>query len=869
MQRIRLRPKRLWAVSGAVELLLGTVLFVFGRDIPSLAEAGPRLFTASVLLVCGGLVLLLMARLPMDAKVRRALVFIPILPLFILSLALRSDPLKPLMLMVMLLVLLISPWLPEGQRERRNAAVIWADLPATVLGFLLVLAGLRFLITPDRFTPEAYSLAGYIPWLFGLLALAGAAALLSPLTGRSLLEPWTFAWRITGGLVPALLAALSILVRSWDSLVFWGIWALVILRGIPVRGWITDRDEGVEDLERVQEDQIQYMERVLEVWMWAVILMVMIVSTLGEHAAVGRWITTIFVLGMGIYNALMHLVLPDLGSPERRIFWHLLFLTVAVGFLMMSPEPVYQNFLAVLVITPFLAARLLGVRHGLLLLGTALVMSALGDVVDWFITGKRMGPSGLAAVGFILIKFAILIIAGWLGIHSAVEQRRLVRELDQARAAQKAQIRQLEQLANYDSLTGLFNRRRFREELDRVVAAALKRGTSGALFFLDLDGFKYINDSLGHQAGDELLKGVAQLLKANVRGRDTVCRLGGDEFAVILPEATREEAVAVANRILEAARRHKIVYNGHQMKVTPSIGIVLFPEHGVHSEELISHADVAMYQVKESGRNGIHVFTPENAEIGVTKLAWEKRIRDALENDGFVLYAQPIVQVSTRQVAMYELLLRMAGEGGEMIAPRAFLSVAERFGLIQEIDRWVVRKAIQLVAKYRRSRQFALAVNISGKSLADPELLPLIRRELRITGIDPRQIVLEITETAAIHDVARAAQFINTLRHEGFRFAVDDFGTGYSTFAYLKQLNVDFLKIDGNFIRDLSRDERDRLFVSSLVRIAKGFGMETVVEFVDNAETFAMLKKLGVDYAQGYYLGRPAPLAQVLQSAEA
>jgi diguanylate cyclase (GGDEF)-like protein/PAS domain S-box-containing protein len=425
---------------------------------------------------------------------------------------------------------------------------------------------------------------------------------------------------------------------------------------------------------------------------------------------------------------------------------------------------------------------------------------------------------------------------------------------------------QLVHLANHDALTDLFNRRRFGEELTRQLAQAQRYGTPGALLFIDLDQFKDLNDSLGHRAGDELLTRLAVLLRERLRETDVVARVGGDEFAVLLPHTDGEQAEAVAEQLLEMIRRYTFVVAGQPIHVTASMGVAFFPEGEAAADDMFSRADLAMYDAKEKGRNGYRIYKPNGewrAQIE-QRLGWQHRIREALKKNRFALYAQPILDLSTNEVSQYELLLRLDG-GGKTVAASAFVDVAERFGLIQEIDRWVVRRAIQLISKHQQDgRDVRLEVNLSGKAFADPELLPLIRRELKATAIDPASLVLEVTETAAIANISEAQKFVATLKGLGCRFALDDFGVGFSSFYHLKHLPVDYLKIDGSFIQQLPGSPVDQHLVQAMVQVARGLGKQSIAEFVSDEETEHLLREYGVDYAQGYYIGRPRKVVGML-----
>lgn len=424
---------------------------------------------------------------------------------------------------------------------------------------------------------------------------------------------------------------------------------------------------------------------------------------------------------------------------------------------------------------------------------------------------------------------------------------------------------QLEYLADHDALTGLFNRHRFNLEVAGRVECALRTGTHGAVLFLDLDNFKYINDTLGHQAGDEVLALLPGILRRHLGEGDVLARLGGDEFAILLPDADAAAAQGVAREILQSVRRQDIQVAGERVEFTVSIGIALFPEHGTTVEELLARADLAVHRAKEEGRNRVSLYTLDAEWLAEAraKLAWEKRIRQALEQDRFVLHFQPILDLRHPAASRFEALLRMAGEDGGVNPPGDFLGVAERFGLIHEIDRWVARAAIRFLAGERRAgRRLCLEVNLSGKAFDDAELLPLIQEELSRSAVDPADLVWEITETAAVANIHKAQEFIRTLKSLGCGFALDDFGVGFSSFNYLKHLPVDYLKIDGGFIRDLPRNPVDQHLVRAMVEVAHGLGKRTIAEFVGDETTLRLLRDYGVDYAQGYFIGRPEPRAR-------
>ena len=424
---------------------------------------------------------------------------------------------------------------------------------------------------------------------------------------------------------------------------------------------------------------------------------------------------------------------------------------------------------------------------------------------------------------------------------------------------------ELRHLADHDPLTGLLNRRRFEQELDRHVAEVARYGARGALLVLDLDHFKYVNDALGHHAGDELILSVAALLQDRLRETDTIARLGGDEFAVLLPNADVDAAEHVAGTLVRAIREEATVVAGdRRRRVTTSVGIAPFGDSDLTGEELLIEADLAMYEAKEAGRDRYVVVSPDaqRPERIRERVSWLERLRAALDDERFVLHAQPIRDLRTGEVHQHELLLRMLDDHDELIAPGAFLPLAERFGLAPEIDRWVVGQAIELIAS-DPDGDVALGINLSGPSLNDTELLFLIETELARTQVDPRRLVFEITETAAVANIPLARRFAERLTQLGCRFALDDFGAGFGSFYYLKHLPFDYLKIHGEFISGCLGNRTDQLVIDAVVRIARGLGKQTVAEFVSDPQLEAFVRSQGVDHAQGFHVGRPVPVAQL------
>jgi len=421
-------------------------------------------------------------------------------------------------------------------------------------------------------------------------------------------------------------------------------------------------------------------------------------------------------------------------------------------------------------------------------------------------------------------------------------------------------------MATHDPLTGLYNRREFSEILERHLSRMRRYGGNGALLWMDLDGFKQINDGLGHDVGDELLASIAFRMKSTIRESDVLARLGGDEFAVLYPNVDRDQAKIAAQRLLDAIKKHTAVVRGQSLRTTASMGVVLFPEHGTSASELLMKADMAMYRAKGEGRNRFTIYSPddERPEAPESRVDWLRVIREALETDGFVLYGQPILDLKTDRIIRYEILLRLIGRDGKVIPPGAFLDVAEQFGLSGDIDRWVLGKVIEIISDSSVPGDISFAVNLSPRSLTDGEILAMVTDEEKLSVIGPVRLVVEITETAAIYNIHIAKDFLRTMRQQGCEVAIDDFGTGFSSFYQLKNLDVDYLKIDGSFVRNLSHDPVDEHLVLAMVHLASGLGKRTIAEFVEDGETLEILRKIGVDCAQGFYIGRPRPLEEIL-----
>ena len=433
----------------------------------------------------------------------------------------------------------------------------------------------------------------------------------------------------------------------------------------------------------------------------------------------------------------------------------------------------------------------------------------------------------------------------------------------------------LHYLATHDPLTGLHNRASFAEQLDTHADIVRRYGSDGALLLLDLDHFKYVNDTLGHHVGDQLIARVAAIIAGRLRDSDVLARLGGDEFAALLPRATVRTAKRVANDLLEALRAERIAVPGTGGRtMTASIGIAMFEAaEDLRGEDVLVSADLAMYDAKEAGRNqlALHVSGGDQAQARMQgRITWAERIRVAIEEERFALVAQPIFDLVSGDVTQFEVLLRMRDDHGDLIPPSAFLSTAERLGMIQQIDAWTVARAIRAVAAHGEPGAPGprVEINLSGASMGDPAMLRTIERELRATRLDPSRVIFEITETAAIANIGKAREFADEVARLGCCFALDDFGAGFGSFYYLKHVHFDILKIDGEFVRECTSTSTDRLVIQAVVDIADGLGKQTVAEHVGDDATVALLRELGVTHGQGFHLGKPQPLESFLAELE-
>ena len=459
----------------------------------------------------------------------------------------------------------------------------------------------------------------------------------------------------------------------------------------------------------------------------------------------------------------------------------------------------------------------------------------------------------------------------WLGINARVtlndanEMRGIRGTARDITEEQRARLH-IEHLAMHDALTDLPNRHALLLALD----AALKSTIPGALLILDIDHFKYVNDHFGHRTGDQIVVGIGSVLREVIQDENgELYRIGGDEFAIHLPETLREKAIATAERALTAIRHYRLqVAEGRIFSnVSASIGISIYPFHGDTATAMLSNTDISLYQAKDLGRNRYALFDPESGALRHThkRTHWTKKLRDALDQDQIALFTQPVVRLSDLTTTNHEILLRIRDDNGAYIAPGNFMGIAESLGIVQEIDLRVITKVIAHI----KSQALAGAnecyfVNLSGVSMSSPEWLDRCLSLLTKSGVNPNQLVFEITETAALSQIDITLKFIRRMKDFGCRIALDDFGVGFSSFYYLKQFDVDYLKIDGSFIQSLASDNGSRLFVKALTDVAQGMNMQVIAEWVEDSAALDLLKQMGTQYGQGYLFHKPGPLDNMI-----
>ena len=448
------------------------------------------------------------------------------------------------------------------------------------------------------------------------------------------------------------------------------------------------------------------------------------------------------------------------------------------------------------------------------------------------------------------------------------------RELQEAksRGAHKQAQATIQHMAYHDSLTNLANRHEFDRQLLLALNSAKQLGRAHMLFYLDVDQFKVVNDTCGHIAGDEFLKQLARVLKRHLRDEDTLARLGGDEFGVLLENCPFEKGMKIAEYLSNAVSKFNFTWRDKNFHFSCSIGVVVLNSDWASVDDVLTSADMACYTAKEQGRNRIKLYQPDDVDLARHRgeMQWVSRINQALEQDRFQLYMQPIVPVNNGagngNSIHHEILLRLIEKDGDVLTAGEFIPAAERYGLMSNVDRWVVTKIMSTINHYRQSgrrdNMGTFFVNLSGATLGDEAFFTFVRDHLRIFNIPAETLCFEVTETAAIANLDVAVEFINQIRSEGCRFALDDFGAGMCSFSYLKAIPVDYLKIDGGFVKSMVYDQMDLTIVESINRIGHLAGLQTIAEFVENNPILEKLKTIGVDYAQGYGIGVPKPMSK-------
>ncbi len=507
---------------------------------------------------------------------------------------------------------------------------------------------------------------------------------------------------------------------------------------------------------------------------------------------------------------------------------------------------------------------------------------------DIIITDHNMPEfDSTAALGVIKkldIDIPVIIVSGSIGEDVAVEAMktgahdyimkgnltRLVpaieRELREVaiRHSQRAAEAAIEYLAFHDSLTGLVNRTEFERRLERAISQVQKGKSINALLYLDLDQFKVVNDTCGHSAGDELLKQLSALLHARIRGRDTLARLGGDEFCVLMENCNLKQAMTIADDLHQLVNDFRFIWDNKFFSIGVSIGVVAINESAMTPNELLSAADLACYAAKDQGRNCIRVYKNEDASMRQRRreMDWANRIDIAIENNHFLLYQQLITPLNGEGSSHHEYLLRLKDKK-RIISPGAFIPAAERYQRMCAIDRWVIDTSFSYLSRDKNNhadeKHFS-SINLSGQSLSDDSLFDFVQTLFSNHELKPKSICFEITETAAIANFRTAIDFINRVKELGCLIALDDFGCGLSSFSYLKSLDIDFLKIDGSFIRNIEKNPIDRAIVEAINNIGHIAGFKTIAEYVETQKIAETLKNIGIDYAQGYAIQKPRPL---------
>lgn len=508
--------------------------------------------------------------------------------------------------------------------------------------------------------------------------------------------------------------------------------------------------------------------------------------------------------------------------------------------------------------------------------------------LDYSAYDRDLFGSIFAGGSFVVLAFLVLTLAGRIALRRAIqplvdmqlpldriaqgdldvavpssvyrEISVVSRALETALETIRIRDKNLRKLANFDPLTGLASRYHFLDLLGAKLNELEHNASTGALLFIDLDQFKYVNDTHGHQAGDAVLAQVTQRLRQVIYGDDLIGRFGGDEFVVFVADVTADFSTAIAEKLMRDMREYPPSFDGVSFGITYSVGIAMATQMSVYApEELISQADFACRQAKSQGRNRVHHFRADAGELETIRgdLQWQQKLQAALQNDTLVLHYQPIMNVADGSVEHYEVLLRME-EGDQLHFPDTFLPAAMRFGLMQEVDHWVICKAFEVLADLRERREeVKFSINISGNAFTDGSLVEFVKSQLTKCQLDASAVIFEITEQVAIGSMSEASPQILELTGLGFEFAVDDFGTGYSSLSYLKKLPVQYIKIDGAFIQRITMNQADQTIVRAIADIARIMNKRTVAEFVGDERTLALIREIGIDYAQGFYIGEP------------
>jgi diguanylate cyclase (GGDEF)-like protein len=505
------------------------------------------------------------------------------------------------------------------------------------------------------------------------------------------------------------------------------------------------------------------------------------------------------------------------------------------------------------------------------------VLVQLGQMLDFQkVAARRALDEYREAYRETIVFIGILLaIAIAVGIAVALFVMRRTSQTEDVLFGQISQERklrkQLSYQASHDALTGLINRFEFENHLKDALESAHKEDVTHAMLYIDLDQFKIVNDTCGHVAGDELLRQLSTVLQQRIRGSDLLVRLGGDEFGVLLGNCMPENALKVANGLLNTVQEFRFVWEDKSFVVGASIGVVTIDRDSESIADIMSAADAACYSAKDAGRNRVHIFGRNDKSFvdRYGEMQWVTRINEALAKDNFQLFCQQIMPVGDTggdSPVLIEILVRMKDEGGKLIPPGAFIPAAERYNLMTSLDRWVVKSTIEWLSSnaHITGQLGKCSINLSGQSISDTQFLDYLLRSLAENDVPAEKICFEITETAAITNLSMATHFIAQLKAIGCSFALDDFGSGLSSFAYLKNLPVDYLKIDGSFVKDIVDDPIDEAMVRSINEIGHVMGKETIAGFVENDEILARLNEIGVDYAQGFGIDMPKPLDQLV-----